>query len=127
MPSLIAILVALMAVMVVFAKDEPPSGRGGRHRVRMGIAAFATVPPLQAHVVEGRERAASRIDAEHRRVQRRQCARRVAAALRWSTVLALDALPWVAVAVTFAALVVTWFAMRLDARRPARGTAPAAQ
>ena len=47
------------------------------------------------------------------------------AALRWST--ALDALPWVAVAVTFAALVVTWFAMRLDARGPARGTAPAAQ
>jgi DHA1 family inner membrane transport protein len=40
---------------------------------------------------------------------------------------ALDALPWVAVAVTFAALVVTWLAMRLDARGPARGAAPAAQ
>ena len=41
--------------------------------------------------------------------------------------LGLDALPWVAAAVSFAALVVTWLAARLDARGLAQSAAATVQ
>ena len=45
----------------------------------LGVAAFATVPPLQLWVLQKAEGAAEpRLEPQHRRVQSRQCARRVA-------------------------------------------------
>ncbi|MDN7490059.1 MFS transporter [Burkholderia sp. AU45274] len=128
MPSLIAILVALMAVMVVFARTSHHPVAAAVTVFVWGIAAFATVPPLQAHVVEKAASAphlASTLNIGAFNVGNALGAWLGGLALEHG--LALDALPWVAVAVTFAALVVTWFAMRLGARGPSRGTAPAAQ
>ncbi|OXH82815.1 MFS transporter, partial [Burkholderia multivorans] len=47
-----AILVALMAVMAVFAKTSHLPVAAAVTVFVWGIAAFATVPPLQARVVE---------------------------------------------------------------------------
>ncbi|QTO47920.1 MFS transporter [Burkholderia latens] len=130
MPSLIAILVALMAVMAVMAAFAKTSHLPVAAAVTVfvwGIAAFATVPPLQARVVEKAASAphlASTLNIGAFNVGNAAGAWLGGVALAHG--FALDALPWVAVAVTFAALVVTWLAMRLDARGPARGAAPAA-
>ncbi|MCA8278187.1 MFS transporter [Burkholderia cepacia] len=128
MPSLIAILVALMAVMAVFAKTSHLPVAAAVTVFVWGIAAFATVPPLQARMVEKAASAphlASTLNIGAFNVGNAGGAWLGGLALEHG--LALDALPWVAVAVTFAALVVTWFAMRLDTRGSARGAAPAAQ
>ena len=87
MPSLMGILVALAVVMAVFATHEPLARSAAIVTIFVwGIAAFATVPPLQTRVVEkATARAESRVDAQYRRVQRRQCGRRVARR-RWCSI-----------------------------------------
>ncbi|KVO99164.1 arabinose transporter permease [Burkholderia ubonensis] len=128
MPSLMAILVALMAVMAVFAKTSHLPVAAALTVFVWGIAAFATVPPLQARVVEKAASAphlASTLNIGAFNVGNAGGAWLGGLALGHG--FALDALPWVAAAVTFAALVVTWLAARLDARGPVRGAAAAAR
>ena len=83
-----------------------------------GIAAFATVPPLQMRVVEKASHAphlASALNIGAFNVGNAAGAWLGGFALTQGA--RLDALPWVAVAVTIAALFVTILAGYLDARR----------
>jgi DHA1 family inner membrane transport protein len=83
-----------------------------------GIAAFATVPPLQARVVEKAKDApnlASTLNIGAFNVGNAGGAWLGGAVLTHGH--GLDALPWAAAVVALAALAVTWFAARLDAPR----------
>lgn len=118
MPSLMGILVLLALVMGVFAKTSHLAVPAAVTVFVWGIAAFATVPPLQMRVVEKASH------APHLASTLNIGAFNIGNALgAWLGGLALthgaglDALPWVAVAVTVAALVVTMLAAYLDARR----------
>ncbi|AOJ03638.1 arabinose transporter permease [Burkholderia mayonis] len=117
MPSLIAILIALIVVMAVFAKTSHLPVAAAVTVFVWGIAAFATVPPLQARVVEKAAHApnlASTLNIGAFNVGNAGGAWLGGVAL--SHGMPLDALPWLAAAVTLAALVVTMFAARLDTR-----------
>ncbi|MDG0023401.1 MFS transporter [Trinickia sp. Y13] len=117
MTSLAGILVLLALVMAVFAHTSHAAVPAAVTVFVWGIAAFATVPPLQMRVVEKARHAphlASTLNIGAFNVGN--------AAGAWLGGLALthgaklDALPWVAVAVTVAALAVTLLAGYLDAR-----------
>jgi MFS transporter, DHA1 family, inner membrane transport protein len=115
MPSLMGILVALAAVMGVFAKTSHLPVPAAVTVFLWGIAAFATVPALQMRVVEKARHApnlASTLNIGAFNVGNAGGAWLGGLALTHG--LKLDALPWVAVAVTLAALAVTLVAARLD-------------
>jgi len=119
MRSLMGILVALALVMAVFAKTSHLPVAAAITVFVWGAAAFATVPPLQMRVVEKASH------APHLASTRNIGAFNVGNALgAWLGGAALthgaplDTLPWVAVAVTVAALAVTALAAYLDGRRP---------
>jgi DHA1 family inner membrane transport protein len=125
MPSLAGILVALALVMAVFAKTSHAAVPAAVTVFVWGIAAFATVPPLQMRVVEKASHAphlASTLNIGAFNVGN--------AAGAWLGGLALthgaklDALPWVAAVVTVAALTVTLFAAYLDAKSRRRVREP---
>lgn len=121
MPSLMAILVALAAVMAVFAKTSHLPLPAAATVFVWGIMAFATVPPLQMRVVEKARHApnlASTLNIGAFNVGNAGGAWLGGLALTHG--LKLDALPWVAVAVTLAALAVTVVAARMDGRRAAQ-------
>jgi DHA1 family inner membrane transport protein len=116
MPSLMGILVALAVVMAVFAKTSHSQIAAAVTVFVWGIAAFATVPPLQMRVVEKATAApnlASTLNIGAFNVGN--------AGGAWLGGLvighgyALDMLPWVAAVVAVVALLLTWFAARLDA------------
>ena len=116
MPSLMGILVALAVVMAIFAKTSHSQIAAAVTVFVWGIAAFATVPPLQMRVVEKATAApnlASTLNIGAFNVGN--------AGGAWLGGLvighgyALDMLPWVAAAAAVAALLLTWFAARLDA------------
>jgi DHA1 family inner membrane transport protein len=117
MRSLMGILIALALVMAVFAKTSHAPVAAAITVFVWGVAAFATVPPLQMRVVEKASH------APHLASTLNIGAFNVGNALgAWLGGLALthgaglDALPWVAVAVTIAALLVTALAANLDRR-----------
>lgn len=121
MPSLMGILVALALVMAAFARTSHTPVLAALTVFVWGIAAFATVPPLQMRVVEKASHAphlASTLNIGAFNVGNAGGAWLGGLAL--SHGLALDALPWVAAAVTLAALVVTVLAARLDSPRAAQ-------
>ncbi|AOJ81892.1 arabinose transporter permease [Burkholderia sp. MSMB617WGS] len=127
MPSLIAILVALVAVMAVFAKTSHLPVAAAVTVFVWGVAAFATVPPLQSRVVEKAAHApnlASTLNIGAFNVGNAGGAWLGGVAL--SHGMPLDALPWVAAVVTLAALAVTVLAARLDTR-VSQGAAATAQ
>ncbi|MBV8626304.1 MAG: MFS transporter [Paraburkholderia sp.] len=116
MPSLMGILVALAVVMAIFAKTSHSQIAAAVTVFVWGIAAFATVPPLQMRVVEKATAApnlASTLNIGAFNVGN------AGGAWLGGMVIghghALDALPWVAAAVSVAALLLTWYAARLDA------------
>lgn len=123
MPSLMSILVALALalVMAVFAGTSHAAVPAAVTVFLWGIAAFATVPPLQMRVVEKASHAphlASTLNIGAFNVGNAGGAWLGGLALTHG--LKLDTLPWVAVAVTLAALAVTVLAARLDRRRSAQ-------
>jgi DHA1 family inner membrane transport protein len=116
MPSLMGILVALTVVMAIFARTSHSQVAAAITIFVWGIAAFATVPPLQMRVVEKAAAApnlASTLNIGAFNVGN--------AGVAWLGGLvidhghSLDTLPWVAAAVSVAALLLTWFAARMDA------------
>jgi len=116
MPSLMGILIALAVVMAVFAHTAHSQIAAAVTVFFWGIAAFATVPPLQMRVVEKAKAApnlASTLNIGAFNIGN--------AAGAWLGGLAigrgygLDALPYVAAVVALAALGVTWLASRMDA------------
>jgi DHA1 family inner membrane transport protein len=116
MPSLMGILAALALVMVIFAKTSHSPVLSALTIFVWGVAAFATVPPLQMRVVEKARHApnlASTLNIGAFNFGN------AAGAWLGGWVLTrghgLDALPLAAAAVAVAALVLTWFAWRLDA------------
>jgi DHA1 family inner membrane transport protein len=119
MPSLMGILALLAVVMAVFAKTSHSQVASIITVFVWGMAAFATVPPLQARVVEKAKQApnlASTLNIGAFNVGN------AGGAWLGGLVLThgytLDTLPWVAAAVSLVALVVTWYTGRLDARGP---------
>jgi MFS transporter, DHA1 family, inner membrane transport protein len=121
MPSLMGILVVLALVMATFARTSHTPALAVLTVFVWGVAAFATVPPLQMRVVEKARHAphlASTLNIGAFNVGNAGGAWLGGLAL--SHGFALDALPWVAAAVTGAALVVTMVAQRLDGRRAAQ-------
>jgi MFS transporter, DHA1 family, inner membrane transport protein len=127
MPSLMGILLALAAVMGVFAKTSHLPVPAAVTVFVWGIAAFATVPPLQMRVVEKARHApnlASTLNIGAFNVGNAGGAWLGGLALTHG--LKLDTLPWVAVGVTLAALAVTVVAARMDgvgrAAEPQRAT-----
>ncbi|SMF98277.1 MFS transporter [Burkholderia singularis] len=126
MRSLIAILAVLAAVMAVFARTSHLPVAAAVTVFVWGIAAFATVPPLQMRVVEKAAHApnlASTLNIGAFNAGNAGGAWLGGVALTHG--LALDALPWVAAAVTLAAIAVTTLAARLDARASAGAAAAA--
>lgn len=118
MRSLMGILVTLALVMAVFAKTSHLPVAAAVTVFVWGVAAFATVPPLQMRVVEKASHAphlASTLNIGAFNVGNALGAWLGGAALTHGA--KLDALPWVAVAVTLAALIVTALAAYLDGRR----------
>lgn len=118
MRSLMGILVTLALVMAVFAKTSHLPVAAAITVFVWGVAAFATVPPLQMRVVEKASHAphlASTLNIGAFNVGNALGAWLGGAALTHGA--KLDALPWVAVAVTLAALIVTALAAYLDGRR----------
>jgi DHA1 family inner membrane transport protein len=122
MPSLMGILIALAIVMAVFATTSHSQTGTIVTIFVWGIAAFATVPPLQTRVVEKAKAApnlASTLNIGAFNVGN------AGGAWLGGMVLerghALDSLPWVAAAVAILALAVTWYAARLDARPVVNG------
>jgi DHA1 family inner membrane transport protein len=110
------ILIALAVVMAVFAHTSHSQIAAGITVFIWGIAAFATVPPLQMRVVEKAKAApnlASTLNIGAFNVGN--------AGGAWLGGLAighgygLDALPYVAAVVALAALALTWIAARMDA------------
>lgn len=127
MRSLLAILVALVAVMAVFASTSLLPVPAAITVFVWGIAAFAMVPPLQARVVEKAAAApnlASTLNIGAFNVGNAAGAWLGGAALGHG--IALDGLPWVAAAVGLAALAVTAWAWRLDGHRAAQAGGGAA-
>jgi MFS transporter, DHA1 family, inner membrane transport protein len=117
MPSLMGILVVLAVVMVIFTKTSHASVPAAITVFVWGIAAFATVPPLQMRVVAKAASApnlASTLNIGAFNVGNAMGAWMGGLAIAHG--VALDSLPWVAAAVSLAALVLTWAAARLDAR-----------
>ncbi|HEV3430591.1 MAG TPA: MFS transporter [Paraburkholderia sp.] len=117
MPSLMGILVALAVVMAIFTKTSHASVPAAVTLFVWGIAAFATVPPLQMRVVA--KAAAAPNLASTLNIGAFNVGNALGAWLGGLAIargVALDALPWVAAAVAIAALVLTWIAARLDSR-----------
>jgi DHA1 family inner membrane transport protein len=115
MPSLMGILAALAVVMALFARTSHSQWAAAITVFVWGIAAFATVPPLQMRVVEKAAKApnlASTLNIGAFNVGN--------AGGAWLGGLvighghSLDTLPWVAAAVSVVALLLTWFASRMD-------------
>jgi len=126
MPSLMGILVALAVVMAIFTKTSHASVPAAITVFVWGIAAFATVPPLQMRVVAKASAApnlASTLNIGAFNVGNAMGAWLGGLAITHG--IGLAALPWVAAAVAIAALVLTWAAARLDARAPLRASAVA--
>ena len=126
MPSLMGILIALAIVMAVFATTSHSQTGTIVTIFVWGIAAFATVPPLQTRVVEKAKHApnlASTLNIGAFNVGN------AGGAWLGGVVLthgyALDSLPWVAAAVAILAFAVTWYASRLDARPMVTSAKPA--
>ncbi len=126
MPSLMGILIALAIVMAVFATTSHSQTGTIVTIFVWGIAAFATVPPLQTRVVEKAKHApnlASTLNIGAFNVGN------AGGAWLGGVVLthgyALDSLPWVAAAVAILAFAVTWYASRLDARPTVTSAKPA--
>lgn len=122
MPSLMGILFALAVVMAIFTRTSHSQVAAAVTLLVWGIAAFATVPPLQMRVVEKATAApnlASTLNIGAFNLGNAGGAWLGGMAI--SHGLGLDALPWVAAAVSVAALLVTWIAARMDApvRKPA--------
>ncbi|WP_042299497.1 MFS transporter [Paraburkholderia kururiensis] len=118
MPSLMGILAMLAVVMAVFTKTSHSQIAAAVTVFVWGVAAFATVPPLQMRVVEKASAApnlASTLNIGAFNVGNAGGA--WLGGLAISHGLGYDALPWVAAAVSVAALFVTWTAARLDAQR----------
>jgi DHA1 family inner membrane transport protein len=124
MPSLMGILLALAIIMAVFAKTSHYSVASAITIFIWGIAAFATVPTLQTRVVEKAKHAPNLASTLNIGAFN---AGNAGGAWLGGVVLnqghPLDTLPWVAAAVAIAALVVTWFARRMDGRTNAAGAA----
>jgi MFS transporter, DHA1 family, inner membrane transport protein len=117
MPSLMGILVVLAIVMAVFAKTSHNQIAAVVTIFVWGIAAFATVPPLQTRVVEKAKHApnlASTLNIGAFNLGNAGGAWLGGVVLQQGH--ALDTLPWVAAIVAIAALAVSWFAGRLDGR-----------
>ncbi|MGA7781432.1 MAG: MFS transporter [Paraburkholderia sp.] len=122
MPSLMGILFALAVVMAIFTRTSHSQVAAAVTLLVWGIAAFATVPPLQMRVVEKATAApnlASTLNIGAFNLGNAGGAWLGGMAI--SHGLGLDALPWVAAAVSVAALLLTWIAARMDApvRKPA--------
>ncbi|SEA11519.1 MFS transporter [Paraburkholderia sartisoli] len=116
MPSLMGILVALAVVMAIFAKTSHSQIAAGITVFVWGIAAFATVPPLQMRVVEKASAApnlASTLNIGAFNVGNAGGAWLGGLAIGHG--YALDVLPWVAAGVTVLALALTVVAARMDA------------
>jgi DHA1 family inner membrane transport protein len=128
MPSLMGILLALAAVMAVFAKTSHFPVAAAVTVFVWGIAAFATVPPLQMRVVEKARHApnlASTLNIGAFNVGNAGGAWLGGLALTHG--LKLDALPWVAMVVALVAFAVTLVAARLDAAKRTGGAQGAAE
>ncbi|MGF6775732.1 MFS transporter [Paraburkholderia sp. GAS334] len=116
MPSLTGILVALAVVMAIFAKTSHSQIAAAVTVFVWGIAAFATVPPLQMRVVEKATAApnlASTLNIGAFNVGNAGGAWLGGLAIGHG--YALDVLPWVAAGVTVLALLLTFVAARMDA------------
>ncbi|MEI5995940.1 MFS transporter [Paraburkholderia bengalensis] len=116
MRSLMGILIALAVVMAVFAHTSHSQIAAAVTVFIWGIAAFATVPPLQMRVVEKAKAApnlASTLNIGAFNVGNAGGA--WLGGLAISHGYGLDALPYVAALVALAALAVTWVAARMDA------------
>ncbi|MHB9841124.1 MFS transporter [Paraburkholderia terrae] len=116
MPSLMGILIALAVVMAVFAHTSHSQIAAAVTVFIWGIAAFATVPPLQMRVVEKAKAApnlASTLNIGAFNVGNAGGA--WLGGLAISHGYGLDALPYVAALVALAALALTWLAARMDA------------
>ncbi|PLZ01682.1 MFS transporter [Burkholderia sp. WAC0059] len=117
MPSLMGILALLALVMAVFSKTSHLPVAAAVTVFVWGIAAFATVPPLQMRVVEKAAAAphlASTLNIGAFNVGNAGGAWLGGLAIAHG--FSLDMLPWVAAAVSVAALLMTWVAWRFDAR-----------
>jgi DHA1 family inner membrane transport protein len=124
MPSLMGILVALAVIMGLFTRTSHETIPAIITVFVWGIAAFATVPPLQMRVVETARQApnlASTLNIGAFNIGNAGGAWLGGAVLQHGH--ALDTLPWAAAAVAVVALIVTWLATRLDAERPPQGQA----
>ncbi len=116
MPSLMGILVALSVVMAIFARTSHSQVAAAITIFVWGIAAFATVPPLQMRVVE--KAAAAPNLASTLNIGAFNVGNAGGAWLGGLVINhghSLDTLPWVAAAVSVVALLLTWFAARMDA------------
>ena len=124
MRSLMGILAALAVVMAIFTKTSHASVPAAITVFVWGVAAFATVPPLQMRVVAKASAApnlASTLNIGAFNVGNAMGAWLGGLAIAHGVALAV--LPWVAAAVAMGALVLTWTAARLDARKaPLRAT-----
>ena len=121
MPSLMGILLALAVVMAIFTRTSHSQVAAAVTIFVWGIAAFATVPPLQMRVVE-KATAAPNL-ASTLNIGAFNLGNAGGAWLGGMAIghgLGLDALPWVAAAVSIAALLLTWLAARMDAPAPGR-------
>ena len=121
MPSLMGILLALAVVMAIFTRTSHSQVAAAVTIFVWGIAAFATVPPLQMRVVE--KATAAPTLASTLNIGAFNLGNAGGAWLGGMAIghgLGLDALPWVAAAVSIAALLLTWLAARLDAPAPGR-------
>jgi MFS transporter, DHA1 family, inner membrane transport protein len=117
MPSLTAILVVLAVVMAVLSQTIHTPIAAIVTIFVWGIAAFATIPPLQMRVVT--KSAAAPNLASTLNIGAFNLGNAGGASLGGLVIehgWKLDTLPWVAAAVTVAALALTFLAMRLDAQ-----------
>jgi DHA1 family inner membrane transport protein len=126
MPSLMGILLALAVVMAIFTRTSHSQVAAAVTIFVWGIAAFATVPPLQMRVVE-KATAAPNL-ASTLNIGAFNLGNAGGAWLGGMAIghgMGLEALPWVAAAVSIAALLLTWMAARMDApvRKGALGEA----
>jgi MFS transporter, DHA1 family, inner membrane transport protein len=118
---LMGILLALAVVMAIFTRTSHSQVAAAVTIFVWGIAAFATVPPLQMRVVEKATAApnlASTLNIGAFNLGNAGGAWLGGMAINHG--LGLDALPWVAAVVSVAALLLTWIAARMDAPAPGR-------
>jgi MFS transporter, DHA1 family, inner membrane transport protein len=123
MPSLMGILVALAVVMAIFTWTSHSQIAATVTLFVWGVAAFATVPPLQMRVVE-KAKAAPNL-ASTLNIGAFNLGNAGGAWLGGMAIahgMALGELPWVAAAVAVAALLLTWFAARMDAPAAAKAS-----